>query len=230
MSDIHGQYDAFIKMLETINFSEKDTLYILGDIIDRGEKSVELFDYIKSHKNIKMILGNHEKMMLDYFHNYTSKLQRPRLLQLWVDNGGNKTIDSILKSKNSDEKIKEMVDYFNALPLYIDVKIGKKKFLLCHAGMVYRKNFSLEENIEMNLKNDEILWRRTPSYNTGAYVIVHGHTQSAYFFGDNTIVAYCGEKAIDIDCGAASKSRLGCLCLDNYQTYFVEIGVDCDAN
>ena len=36
MSDLHGQYNAFLKMLELINFTDEDELYILGDIIDRG--------------------------------------------------------------------------------------------------------------------------------------------------------------------------------------------------
>ena len=34
MSDIHGQYDLFIKMLRIISFSDKDTLFVLGDIIE----------------------------------------------------------------------------------------------------------------------------------------------------------------------------------------------------
>ena len=30
MSDLHGCYDKYIKMLEKISFSDSDTLYILG--------------------------------------------------------------------------------------------------------------------------------------------------------------------------------------------------------
>lgn len=36
MSDIHGEADRFHAMLEKIHFSDDDTLYILGDVIDRG--------------------------------------------------------------------------------------------------------------------------------------------------------------------------------------------------
>ena len=36
MSDIHGEADRFHAMLEKIEFSADDTLYILGDLIDRG--------------------------------------------------------------------------------------------------------------------------------------------------------------------------------------------------
>ena len=30
ISDIHSYYDRYMKILEKINFSQKDTLYILG--------------------------------------------------------------------------------------------------------------------------------------------------------------------------------------------------------
>ena len=36
MSDIHGMYEKYEKMLKQIDLSEKDTLYVLGDIVDRG--------------------------------------------------------------------------------------------------------------------------------------------------------------------------------------------------
>ena len=49
MSDIHGEYDKYIKMLELINFSNADELYVLGDIVDRGKEPVKvLLDMIKS--------------------------------------------------------------------------------------------------------------------------------------------------------------------------------------
>ena len=46
ISDIHGCYEEYIKLLEKINFSEDDTLYILGDICDRGEKPMEVYNDI----------------------------------------------------------------------------------------------------------------------------------------------------------------------------------------
>ncbi len=36
MSDLHGNYKAYKDMLEKIEFSNADTLFILGDILDRG--------------------------------------------------------------------------------------------------------------------------------------------------------------------------------------------------
>ena len=41
LSDLHGHYNIFIKMLEKINFSDDDVLYILGDCCDRGPDSLK---------------------------------------------------------------------------------------------------------------------------------------------------------------------------------------------
>lgn len=36
ISDIHGCYNEYIKALKKVNFNDNDTLYVLGDCIDRG--------------------------------------------------------------------------------------------------------------------------------------------------------------------------------------------------
>ena len=65
MSDLHGMYDEYLKMLEKIEFGEDDTLYILGDIIDRGRHGLKILEDIMQRKNVIMLLGNHEQMMLE---------------------------------------------------------------------------------------------------------------------------------------------------------------------
>ena len=60
MSDLHGCYSQYIKMLELINFSDEDRLYILGDIVDRGPKPISIIMDILERKNITVLLGNHE--------------------------------------------------------------------------------------------------------------------------------------------------------------------------
>ena len=42
MSDLHGEYDKYLAMLKKIKFSDADELYILGDVVDRGKKPVEI--------------------------------------------------------------------------------------------------------------------------------------------------------------------------------------------
>lgn len=36
VSDVHGEYDLFVRLLKRISFSEEDKMYICGDVIDKG--------------------------------------------------------------------------------------------------------------------------------------------------------------------------------------------------
>ena len=46
ISDIHGNYEKYRKMLQLINFNEEDILYILGDVIDRGEHGIKILQHM----------------------------------------------------------------------------------------------------------------------------------------------------------------------------------------
>lgn len=68
ISDVHGEYELFKKLIERIKFSKNDKMYICGDIIDKGESSIRLAKYIFSFPNIHCIIGNHEYAFLKYYH------------------------------------------------------------------------------------------------------------------------------------------------------------------
>ena len=67
MSHIHGEYDKYIAMLEKIGFSDDDTMYILGDVIDRKPCGIDILMNIMQRPNVVMLLGNHEKNDVGYF-------------------------------------------------------------------------------------------------------------------------------------------------------------------
>ena len=60
ISDIHGEYDLFVKLMRHVGFCSKDKLIVLGDIVDKGQDSVKLLKLIKSLPNARCIIGNHE--------------------------------------------------------------------------------------------------------------------------------------------------------------------------
>ena len=63
MSDLHGQFVLLQLMLNKIQFTDEDELYILGDIMDRGPNSIDIYYFVKAMPNVHMIKGNHEIMM-----------------------------------------------------------------------------------------------------------------------------------------------------------------------
>ena len=65
ISDLHGEYDKYLAMLRKINFSDSDQLYVLGDVVDRGKKPVEILQDMRRRPNVIPIMGNHDKMAID---------------------------------------------------------------------------------------------------------------------------------------------------------------------
>ena len=60
MSDIHGCFDKYPAMLREIGSSSRDTLYVLGDVIDRGPDGIKILQDMNRRPNVVPILGNHE--------------------------------------------------------------------------------------------------------------------------------------------------------------------------
>ncbi len=216
MSDLHGCYDLFIKMLETIDFKDTDELYILGDIFDRGDKSIEILDYVVTHKNITLLKGNHEQMFLDYFENND--------VYLWYCNGGNKTHNQIL---NRDFMYEESIyKYLKKLP---HIKIVDN-FILVHAGLYFPDNCDyLDLDQFIKLQDEDIcLWTREnidyeKKYKD--YTVICGHTpvQTIHNNNDNVgIIQRYG--TFYIDCGCVftkANGKLACLRLNDMKDFYV---------
>ena len=80
MSDVHGDYQSFYKMLVKIS----DNLYILGDVVDKGDENLCLLNFIRGSKNMILIKGNHEYLFERYLQGIISA-------ELWDACGGYNT-------------------------------------------------------------------------------------------------------------------------------------------
>ncbi|MCO4759846.1 MAG: metallophosphoesterase, partial [Oceanospirillaceae bacterium] len=61
LGDIQGCFDQLLQLLERIEFSENDCLWIAGDLVNRGPKSLETLRFLKSlGSQVRIVLGNHD--------------------------------------------------------------------------------------------------------------------------------------------------------------------------
>lgn len=62
IGDIQGCYKSFKALLKEINYNPKqDRLWIAGDLVNRGPRSLEVLDYLyQAQDKITIVLGNHD--------------------------------------------------------------------------------------------------------------------------------------------------------------------------
>lgn len=225
ISDLHGQYAAMMRMLDTIEFSDSDELYILGDIIDRGPKGLFIYDYIKDKPNIHMLKGNHEVMLSDLelsahgkLLDYEAIMSSRKALQCMLQcerNGGKITYSQLVE--RGEEYTKEFLRFLHGLPFFYKITVNDKKFFLCHAKPVFYQGMTFDECVSEAIRNGDIVWDRYffDEHLDAEYTIIHGHTPMEH------IHSYCYGQAYNIDCGCAVAARLGCLRLEDMKEFYV---------
>jgi len=169
-----------MEMLRIINFGPDDTLYILGDVIDRGKESIKCLQYIMAAPNIKMLMGNHEQMMIDALTGDCNDVSHHMLN--WLENGGTEVFPEFCKLPE-DEQV-AIMDYVANLPYLAEVKIGEQNFVLVHAGLNVVDNRAKDGAVttaavlsEQNY--DDMVWIRKKFFRRKALpksIIVFGHT------------------------------------------------------
>lgn len=56
-------------------YTEKDKLYVLGDVVDRGSEPIKTLQDMMRHHNIVFILGNHDFMMYTLMKKLSVKIK-----------------------------------------------------------------------------------------------------------------------------------------------------------
>lgn len=231
LSDIHGHYDKYKAMLEIISFRPADTLYVLGDVIDRGPDGVKILQNMMIRPNILPILGNHELtaaiclpwLMEEVTDRSLETLGEDQIAALseWIANGGGTTLCE-LKRLGQEERW-ELLEYLREMDLYAEVEAGDRHFVLVHAGL---NHFTPDKSLNRYELTDILFGR--PNLGESYYedkFLVFGHTptrllreQSGATPSDHI---YRQRTQIAIDCGCGFGGPLGCLCLDTMKEFYV---------
>lgn len=216
ISDIHGEIIRWKDMLELIHFSDEDTLYVLGDVIDRNPHGIEILLDIMSRPNVHMILGNHEEMMLRSFWSNNDYDAR----RLWKYNGGGSAYRTMVYKTRTEDRLR-ILRYIQELPDHLEIEVNGRQFYLVH-GMA-------------GDNREDRIWGRPEPPPTEPPIpgttIICGHTCVFYMY--QHVEGY-DEKAlfkifhapglIDIDCGCGNDTdlrRLACLRLDDMAEFYV---------
>ncbi len=226
MSDIHGRYEEYKKMLQTINFQDCDTLFILGDMVDRGEQSMELLLDMMNRVNVYPIAGNHDLIALACLKELAKEVTEETIANLdletmnmmmdWLSNlGGQATLNSFQKLNTEDREA--VLEYLEDLALYEEIVVDGTAYVLAHT--LGFNHFHPDKELEEYTAEDLLDTRC--DYGVMYYpdkILVTGHTPTV-FIEDNQFAdtIYRGKNHIAIDC---SMRHLGCICLDTMEEFY----------
>lgn len=237
MSDIHGNMRRFNSILKQIDLQPEDTLYILGDVIDRHPDGIRILRKIIEMPNVKMILGNHEYMMLqalgECFDDYPFYDGEPcHRFGLWYRNGGEVTHRHWKHLKKALRR--EIADYLKALPLNYDIDVNGIHYKLVHGAPV-----ELYEQVDTRYPNAThfAVWKRWRVFKQlpNEYTLIFGHTTTNHYQNTEPLKIWRQPHLIGIDCGSGypderccyyGNGRLACLRLDDMKEFYSEENYD----
>lgn len=143
IGDVQGCLDPLMRLLDKINFNEQDELWFVGDLINRGPKSLETLRFIKNlGSRARIILGNHDLHLIAVHHEIRS---------MYPDD----TLTEILAAKDRDE----LIHWLCQQPLvYHDATLG---YTMVHAGIApmwdLKEALTLANEVSDTLKNNDTI-------------------------------------------------------------------------
>lgn len=124
VGDIHGCFDEFLALLRKVNWNEnRDQLVLVGDIVNKGPKSVEMLEWVFMHPTVTCLLGNHEWALLQYLE----------------DPYPHEQFKYIKEHVGKDAK--HIIKWIRGLPLYYE----EEDLIVVHAGLQPGKKLEKQE-------------------------------------------------------------------------------------
>lgn len=160
ITDIHGCFETFCRLLQKIDLQKNDQLFLLGDLVDRAPYSFyvinKVVDLILDGYQVYCLRGNHEQIFIELNQHITA--------ELFAFSKRQSSLHLLGKNYYVKPGIRE---FFGALPYYFETE---KEFLV-HAGF----NTGLDNPFE---DWRSMLWIRGFKYKSKKFKnksVVHGH-------------------------------------------------------
>jgi serine/threonine protein phosphatase 1 len=212
ISDIHGCAKTFRALLKKIHLHKTDTLYLLGDYVNRGPRSKEVLDtvmrlYGDGH-DVRATIGNHDELLLRAY-------EFPDIIDFFKKGPAGKRTLKSFGVKNASEIPAKYYEFLKSLPLYFILD----EFILVHAGLNFSKANPFEDIGAMMWTKKHHVEKRL----IGGRRLICGHSPRKR---DEIFKSLTKDKIfIDNGCVKKKAAGLGSLCaleLNSMKLYFQE--------
>ncbi len=201
IGDIHGCFDELIELLEKVQLTDDDFVLSLGDIVDRGNKSKEVYQFFKHRNNAKVLVGNHERKHQNKVLSYAQEIVKVQF--------GN--------------EYEEFLDWISTLDYFYETD----EAIIVHAAFEHDKTIQQqkEEVLSGSTSGERHLAKKygTEQYwndfYQGTKPIIYGH----HIVGDTPKIKH---NTYGIDTGACHGGYLTAVELPTFKIYQVKVQQD----
>lgn len=146
VGDVHGMFSMLDNLLTAVAFDEeRDRLFSLGDLIDRGPASQRAYEFLQQPWFFA-VRGNHEQLAIDHYRSGSQEGDLSRAALNHVMNGGGWFLDLGQRDQA------RFAEAFDTLPLAAQVETPLGQLGLVHAdipeAMAWQAFVSALENPE----------------------------------------------------------------------------------
>jgi serine/threonine protein phosphatase 1 len=198
-----------------VQFGDEDTLYIIGDLIDRGTEGIKVLQDVMARENVICLAGNHELMLLPAFEELScsDKASQEEIIrdELAISHiGQDETLYDFCQLTRAEQN--EIIDFIKWLPLYEEVTVNSQDYILVHGGL---PDFDEVGDLDYYSVNELLLGPHdfTVDHFDDKIIIV-GHLPTHFIPGSDSDEIFRSHDSIGIDCGLGFGGQLGVLCLD----------------
>ncbi len=147
IGDIHGHLPELLKLLDISGYNKSnDRLILLGDLVDRGDYSVEVVKWVRDNK-IECIRGNHDQRYIDI-----------KYKDLWHKKNPQNVKPVVLKNEMKMEIYRALSEddllWIEGLPTFL--RIPELKTIAVHAGI--RPGFTPENTSDNTLMHIRFMY------------------------------------------------------------------------
>ena len=228
IADIHGCYEEYVELIQKINLSDADHLYILGDALDRGPEPMKVLLDLMNRQNVTYIIGNHDYLFLYFIRKLGLDLSKIESMseddisdfQEYLEDGGISSIETFMKL--SEEEKQGVCDFLKEGNVFDDVIVGDKRYVLVHAGISdFCEDKELEEYDFLDFICERTDYSRRYYQDSNTYVIT-GHTPTMCINVDASPKVYIGNGHIAIDCGCVYGGKLAAYCIEEGSVTYID--------
>jgi serine/threonine protein phosphatase 1 len=217
-TDVHGCLHTFRHLVEQeLRLLPSDTLYLLGDYVNKGPDSCGVLDYLMQLQTagyqVHCLRGNHEQELLDTIHG------TPNANNMWKSEAERDLVLASFGVTRPTDIAARYVAWMAALPLELELP----DFVLVHAGY----DFALPPD-KMRRDTHSMLYNKSFVFDPsrlGGKRLLHGHVPTPIAEVKKNVAAKAG--AIGLDTGGVYRhnpelSHLAALNLDSWELHLVK--------